>query len=391
MKNIFETKKLKITVKSPIHIGSVDQKLTTFEYLHAGQYIYQISEEKLSLFLQRKNLIDAYVNAISREGHRFKLLEFLKSKGITLKGDDLMFLSGRRKTRLLGDASKLSEYRPFVRDGFGNVFIPGTSIKGVIRTAILFNFLSAFKKENPNEFQKGVEEKISKDIDFRTEKKIKNKNLFEWAIRKWLEGFSLPESDERESPHTDWLRMLHVSDAYSINETETILIPANVLKRETNGWQYKKESSGQNTTIWTECISENTTFSFYISWDRRLLEEFKKQNKKQNNKIVLPQALHQVFENIENWAKDVFEFEKSFASGNNIQSWYKQNHSNFRIGFGSGMTSTTIAILLNDNLRKKIRNFAGKDKGNDIAPKSRRVWLKNNQPIPFGWAVLEVV
>jgi CRISPR-associated protein Csm5 len=337
--------------------------------------------------LQKKKLIDSYVSAVSREGCRFKLLEFFKNKGITLKEDDLIYLSGGRKTKLQGDASRLTEYRPFIRDGFGDIFIPGTSMKGVIRTAILYNFLSTFKKADSQGFQKVVEDKISKDIDFRKEKRIKNKILFEWGIKKWLEGFALPESDERESPHTDWLRMLHVSDAYPVNEIETILIPANVLKKERNGWQYKKEYSGQTTTIWTECIPENTTFGFDISWDKRLLEEFKKLN----NTIVLPQGLGEVFDNINNWSKDIFEFEKSFSSGNDLLNWYKDNKANFRIGFGSGMTSTTISILLPDELRKKIRNFAGRDKQNDIAPKSRRIWLKNNHLIPFGWVVMEVL
>ncbi|NWF99246.1 MAG: type III-A CRISPR-associated RAMP protein Csm5 [Nitrospirae bacterium] len=387
MKDIFEKKKAKITVKSPIHIGSVDQKLTTFEYIHFGQSIYQISEEKLSLFLQRKNLIDAYVNAVSGEGYRFKLLKFLKSKGITLKENDLIILSGGRKTKLLGDASGLNEYRPFIKDGFSDIFIPGTSIKGVIRTAILYNFLSTFKKTDSQGFQKVVEKKISNDIDFRKERRIKNKILFEWGIKKWLEGFSLPEFDERESPHTDWLRMLHVSDAYPIKEIETIIIPANVLKKDNSGWTYKKENSGQMTTIWIECIPENSAFEFTISWDKRLLEEFKRQNSTK----VLPQGLEEVFDNINNWSKDVFEFEKSFSSGNDLQNWYKENKANFRIGFGSGMTSTTISILLTDEVRKKIRNFACRDKQNDIAPKSRRIWLKNNHLIPFGWAVMEVV
>jgi len=74
-----------------------------------------------------------------------------------------------------------------------------------------------------------------------------------------------------------------------------------------------------------------------------------------------------------------------------LESWYKNNTSSFRIGFGSGMVSTTIAMLLDDNLRKKVRNYAGLNRGNDIAPKSRRVWVKNNNPIPFGWAMLEII
>lgn len=386
MKDIFERKKIKLTVKSPVHIGSVDQKITRFEYIQSGQFVYQVSEERLSRFLQKVNLIDSYISAVSREGNRFRLLDFLNQKRINLKENHLIDLSGHRRSKLVGDASQLTEYKPFIRDGFNNVFIPGTSIKGVFRTAILYTFLSSFRETNPQIFQQTINDKISKDIDFRKEKRIKNKNLFEWGIKKWFEGFKLSDSDITQSPHTDWLRMLHISDAYSSGDIETILIPVNVLKKETHGWQYKRESSG-NTTIWVECIPENIVLEFEASWDKNLLDEFKKAN----NQMNLPKNIDEVMKNISKCSNDVIRFEKEFTDTHDLQKWYKNNTSNFRIGFGSGMTSTTIIMLLPDNLRKKIRNFAGKDKRDDIAPKSRRVWLKNNLPTPLGWAVLEMV
>jgi CRISPR-associated protein Csm5 len=179
--------------------------------------------------------------------------------------------------------------------------------------------------------------------------------------------------------------MIHVTDAYPVNEFETILVPANVLKKERSGWTYKTEKSGQKTTLWVECIPENATFQFDISFDNKLLSEFKKQNK-----ISLPQSIKEVLNDINIWSHDILTFESEFSSTHDLSEWYNNNSPNFRIGFGSGMTSTTIAILLDEELRKMIRNLSGKDKGSDIAPKSRRVWIKNNQPIPLGWAVLEI-
>jgi len=106
---------------------------------------------------------------------------------------------------------------------------------------------------------------------------------------------------------------------------------------------------------------------------------------------VLSQESGELSDNINNWSKDVFEFEKSFSSGTDLKSWYQDNKANFRIGFGSGMISTTISILLSDELRKKIRKFAGRDKQDDLPPKSRRIWLKNNHMTPFGWAIKAVL
>ncbi len=382
MRDIFEKKKIRLTIKSPVHIGSVEQKITRFEFIHHGQYIYPISEERLSLFLQRKNLISSYVSTVEREGSRFSLAEFFKSKNISLKTEDLTTLSNGRQIKVLGDALRMQDFKPFIRDGFGNVYIPATSIKGVVRTALLYNVLKNFKTTNPQEFTRRVEEKIKDDINNRVNKK----RLFQWGNEKWLEGFVL--GNKKESPNTDWLRMLHITDAYPLGNLETVLIPANVLKKENTGWIYKKENSGQNTTIWVECVPENTVFEFGVVWDRGLLEDFKRYNRN----IQLPDNLSSVFDNLNKWSGDVFDFEKIFSRGHALENWYKNNNtSNFRIGFGSGMVSTTITLLLNEDMRKKIRNYAGLNRGNDIAPKSRRIWLKNNIPLPFGWAVIEVI
>jgi len=378
--SIFENKKIRLTVKSPIHIGSVEQKITRFEFIHQGQYIYPVSEDRLSVFLQKKNLISSYVTAVEREGNRFSLADLFKNKGVSLKVEDLEALSHNRKIKPLSDASQMQDFKPVIRDGFGIPYIPGTSIKGVIRTALLYNMLKAFKDTNPAGFKTTVENRIIKDVA----NKVNKKWLSQWANEKWLEGFVL--EGKSKSPNTDWLRMLHISDAYSSNNIETLLIPANILKKE-NIWAYKKENSGQNTAIWVECIPENTAFEFEAAWDKKLLEDFERHN----TNILLPSNLGGIFDNVNKWSQDVFDFEKQFSKEHALDKWYKNNQSSFRIGFGSGMIATTIAMLLDENLRKKVRNYAGLNRGNDIAPKSRRIWLKNNNAVPFGWAVIEVL
>lgn len=379
MSNIFEKKHLRLKVVSPVHIGSVDQKLTPFEYIQQGQHVYQISDEKLSQFLFQKKLIDAYISAVDREGHKFRLLEFLKNKRVNLTDADLLTISGGRKSRLLGNG--LQDYRSFIRDGFGSLYIPGTSIKGAIRTAILYKVLSNYKIKDPDGFKRTIVDPIEKTEPY----KFKKKNSFEWIQEKWLENFRLGDKNNR--PNTDWLRMIHISDAYpSTIIPETTLIPINILKKEIPAWKYKTENSWQKTTIWAECIPQNTFFELEIVWDKKLLENFRSEN----NNFSLPQSIDEVLSNIKKWSDDIISIEKDFARGNDLEIWYKNNNANFRIGFGSGMISTTIAMLLPEKTRKLIRNLAGKNKGEEVAPKSRRVWLKDNQTIPLGWAVMEI-
>jgi CRISPR-associated protein Csm5 len=379
MMGIFEEKPIKLTVKSPIHIGSVEQRITPFEYIHHGQYAYQISDDKLSLFLQKRKHIDTYVDEVQKAGHRFRLFDFFTSKGITIKEDDLSFLS-KGRTRIISNTSRLQDYRPFIRDGLGKPYIPGSSIKGVIRTAILYNVLLDYKTKNPNGFQSNIIDRIKKTPP----KVFRDKDPFLWLQERWLENFKLTDQDV-SPPNKDWLRIVHVSDGYPTNLKETYLLPVNILKKETSGWRYKTRTSEKNITIWIECLPADTIIEFKLVWDRELSKRFEGNS---NNKVTLPKDINEILLFINKWADDVRSFEIAFSKGHSLENWYKTNEANFRIGFGSGMIATTMAILLPDAERKRVRNLAGRNKGNDIAPKSRRVWVTDGQTIPLGWAVV---
>jgi len=376
---IYEKAEFKITIKSPIHIGGVEQKITRFEFIPYGSYIYPVSENRLSLFLQKNNLISDYCAEVERIGHRFNLADFLRDKRIQLTAEVLENLSSGKKIKLMGAFENIQFYKPFIRDGFGNPYIPGTSIKGVFRTAILYNLLKHFKEKNPEDFGNNIEMRINRDINERKDKK----KLFEWGNEEYFEKFVL--MNKSKSPNTDWLRMLHITDAYSENQIQTILIPVNILKKQRNGWQFKTENTNQKTTIWVECLPVGATLKFEATWDKKLLEEFKKENTVTN----MPENISSVLRCINLWVQDVLDFERKFLQGHPLNRWYELNRPNLRIGFGSGMTATTILMLLSEQLRKRIRNYAGFDRGDDEAPKSRRLYMNNGIAMPLGWALIE--
>ena len=118
---------------------------------------------------------------------------------------------------------------------------------------------------------------------------------------------------------------------------------------------------------------------------KKNLEKFK-----ENYNEYFPQNMEDILSCINEWSSDIKKFEQSFFMSSRGMNWYETNEEiNFRIGFGSGMISTTIAMLLPDELRKKIRNLSGKNKREEVAPKSRRVWIEKNRVIPLGWCRLQ--
>ncbi|MCS7215432.1 MAG: type III-A CRISPR-associated RAMP protein Csm5 [Thermodesulfovibrio sp.] len=377
---VFETEILKLTTKSPIHIGSHIQRITRFEFLVSSNKVYPIDDKKLALLLKRLNLIADYCGEIERYGGRFDLGDFFKRRAITLSESELLNLSSGREIYSLRDCSKVQEYKPLIRDGFGEPFIPGSSIKGVFRTAILYHLLKELKIKNPKRFEEEIELFIERKIKDDSQGKHK-KSFFTEVESRFLRSFNL--SVKGDASNRDWLRMLKISDAYAEEKIKTVLVPVNILKRE-GLWTYKEESPGIRTTLWAECIPAGVSLSFQVSWDRGLMNEFMKENKN----IKMPENLTEVFKLVNAWAKDIVEFERGFFSSHSLRHWYERNPVNFRVGAGSGMISTTIIMLLKEPLRTKVRDYSGGFNPNPTAPKSRKVYERDEGVFPLGWCLL---
>ena len=377
-----EVVRIRMKALSPLHIGGVYQKVTPFEYIEKGGKIYHLSEERFIGFLKEKGLVEDFVSAVEREGHRFRVAEFIESKGISLTPSLLEKVS-MGKMQLLGRG--LREFRAHIRDGLGRVYIPATSIKGSIRTVLLYRVLQRLRETDNEKFKREVVDYI-RNTDPR---KVNRREPFKELQKKWLEGFKLKE--RTRSPNTDWLRQIHVTDAYPVDRCVTQVIPVNIVEKGTDGkWSYRRERNGSKTTIWVETVPEGTEFEFTLGWDRALQEEFKRDTDNTRLLSYFPEDTKELISSIRVTSEEVVEYERTFTRGHSLCQWYESNLPEFRIGFGCGMLSTTIILLLPDNLRKWIRNKFTKNKGNAEAPMSRRVWLKGNQPIPLGWCTIEL-
>lgn len=377
---MFERLKCKLITKSPIHIGSHEQQITRYEFVTKDNYIYPVFEEKLAQFLHKRDLIADYCAEIERLGNKFVMSDFLEKRGIYPTKEELQKLSAGREIRVIGDINQIQEYKPLIRDAFNNPFIPGSSIKGVLRTAVLYKTLKSLKEQNPSLFKREIEEPIERKLNEDIEGKNK-KEFFNWAEDRYLRGFNL--FGKRQQPNTDWFKIFKISDCYCSEKIGTVIIPVYILKKEIT-WVYKTESEGQKTRLWLECIPAGTTLDFEIVLDQTLVKDFERENPN----IKLPRNIHQLLEILIEWSRDIIEFEKKFFSNHAIKIWYEKNPCNFRIGAGSGMISSTILMLLDESLRVKIRNYAGGVNPSQIAPKSRKITEREGASTPLGWCLL---
>lgn len=390
-----------LKVLSPIHIGTREGALLPMEYLFDGQKVHVVDESKLGRFLVQRNLMDRFVSdAFSGNLRRIGLRGFLDQHA---RGLDVRQIGPQVAAYSVpGGGPDMPEFRPFVRDGFGRVYLPATSIKGVLRTAFLYAALKreaahAQGKDHPRETQvKGWIQKLRGERNRERAKKFLSAELQKEVFQSWnLKG-------RPHDQNKDILRCLKVRDAYPLNgNVQTRVIPIRFLSKRADGthyWSQKPRGSG-DLILWVEAVVGGT-FVTEILWDHQLFETFQRENPKKRLPFSGKPSTKQMLILATHMNQDVFGHETAFLTSQGVteagllRSWYQETRdktkgSLFRIGFGSGMLSTTVNLLWSERLRQEVRNVCGHDRGTDPAPKSRRVWVKSDgECLPMGWAAI---
>ncbi|MHD0396720.1 type III-A CRISPR-associated RAMP protein Csm5 [Staphylococcus simulans] len=144
-----KTYKIKLTAIGPIHIGS-GQTIRKQEYIYDDYQskVYFIDGLKMTKFLKAKHLLNKFLSYIGQNAHRANLMYFLKNNNVK-KEDWVKFTKyslpvyqGKNVNKLKrvdtfdNKAKPLNDIHTMIRDGNGEVYIPGSSLKGALRTVI---------------------------------------------------------------------------------------------------------------------------------------------------------------------------------------------------------------------------------------------------------------
>ncbi|SFM74008.1 type III-A CRISPR-associated RAMP protein Csm5 [Thermodesulforhabdus norvegica] len=398
-KNVFEITALRLRVETPVHIGSRHGFLNALEFIRHEGRIFVLDEEKMGNFLLKKNLLERFCQAAySDELRRKGIYGFLRDYcgRINIKNiEDLAAYS------VPGGGYGMGQFRPFVRDGRNRIFLPGSSIKGALRTAVLYRCL---KRAGVNKWMEKVRHWIE-ELEATSPNRRFNKStrLSESMQKDLLQHCVLENLRDQKGKHQnrDLLRCLKVRDAYPVEDgkLETRVIPVYFLARNGEGLFYRSKNpqSRDDLIVWVEAVVEGT-FETELLWDLELFERFRRANSDGQFPVESPED---VLKCVVEMNRDVMEEERKFfesPSGDGrkwalgLKNWYEKSlkGSWLRVGYGAGMLSTTVNLLWpHESLRQKVRNVCGHNRGKDPAPKTRRVWPENDNTVkPLGWARL---
>ena len=175
--------RMKITAIGPIHVGD-GKKLKKIEYIYDKQNnrVFVLDTTKTYSYLEQEGKLGRFQEYIlSPEKDRYKdednskdIFSFLLKENISKE----IWESWKRYDYSITERenTRLNEIHSFVKDANGNPYIPGSSIKGMIRTALLA-YLVGNKVEGSDEEGMFLHRKIDKQQIQYTLSKAKKESI----------------------------------------------------------------------------------------------------------------------------------------------------------------------------------------------------------------------
>lgn len=357
-----EFRTLKCEVITPVHIGS-GVEFDRWSYITEGLRIKYIDiNELLERFSDNQYLLEHFAT----DTHR-GLTELCSKAGIKLAELPVLYTVQATST------SGITDIRGFIKTS-GIPYIPGSSVKGAIRTAILWHLI----KQKGMSFKKD----FLRSINDRKARKRLIDNLFHRYAR-----------HGGADAQKDFMRVLHTADIrFSLNDLT--VHPTRVLNLTGRKLSYKHQGS-RPMTIHCEYIAakRKSDSSLRIKVDRWLL----KNNFTGAEDIIdnYPSICNRFYRSL---AEEELEFFKDYKN-QPMQRFYERLLSEMdasgdgsiylHLGWGSGWRSMTGNWMDVDVLQKirRIEKLGKKDF--DIFPKTRKaVFFSDINLLPPGWIKL---
>ena len=342
-----ETYKMAVEILTPVNIAC-DEVLKANEYLYDAKTstVYFLNQMMWHKFIYTHNLFDEYERYIKSSSEK-SLYEWLQSFGykindikLAIKSKAFAHVNVLKSKKTLNDIvlqSKLID---------GTPFIPGSSIKGVIRTAILYDLLNKnreIKKQYWNEIKSlrssmksaQIKKYLINDINKDINKKATN---LEVAL---LHKLNLVNKENKPIKQFNAvcsvMRGISVGDSEHINQAE----PMEVLQKIDLGLN-KDVDAGKELPVFRECILPKAKFNFQLKIDKTMTKEIG---------INSIDDLLRMLQNYFDFVNDIFKS----AFGKRCEHLFDEiNGGNIYLGSNTGFLTKTLVMALADRKEEAV-------------------------------------
>lgn len=313
--------RLTIETIGPLFIGSEENKnIAKSEYVIDGNTLYVFDMRKMFNGLVKYHLDKAYAQNVLQCNRKFDLKLFLRNNRVSLD----IYKQWIAYSLLLPDNVEIkSNILAFMKDAYSKPYVPGSSLKGAIRTCILNALLLNGENEN---FATETEDALK--IHERNGKAYLSRNAseMETSIFNTLKRKGTKSTDAVNSI----FQGLTISDSEPLDTDCLILCPKiDILPTESH-------KRNQLKNVVRECIKPGTKITFYVHIDSKFFPYDDKQ---------ILQFILQNYLNIEE------KYLSSFPSTINSNDEYK-----IYLGGGSGFVTKTCVYSLFDERDRAVKN-----------------------------------
>ncbi len=341
---------------APLHIGSGRELLLDYDYVVYKGRTWRVDEEALFDALMRRG-------DFAPDDPASKLLH-----PHDYRSDSPLFryvIKGHPRSRRPG-----ARLREQIKDSSDHPYLPGSSLKGALRTALVDWAL----EQNPQA------------LDTR-----RLKDNRKWAAQ------PLERTLLGRSPNHDLLRALQVGDSLPLDPNRTLTIEnAQVLTAGQSGSPIEVEALRPEVRLRVPIKLDLSLFTpqaeqqLHFGHKRKWLEDLMTICRNRARMVIAAE---------QEWFNHHYPRSRAAVFYDRLHDLVTSlpvNRALIQIGWGGGWQNKTIGLRMSDRQREDVirryRLARGRRRRGDPFPKSRRVVLdEQEQPIvPFGWVLVEM-
>lgn len=329
----FETAKMCLKVVTPINIAD-GIVLGAKDYLYDSrrQKVYFLNLHQWHMFIYKHMLLEKYESYLANFRDKQSLLEWLWMQGYDIDDVRTVITSEAQATVNLMDSERkktLNDINRHIQQPDGSLYVPGSSIKGVFRTAVLYKLLQK-RQDIKSKYWRQIQGKISNNY-------LNPKRDFDGLAKdlesELLHTLRLKDDKERNISNKNAvcsaMRGLQVSDTYASRNMQTA-----ILQKVDGGFDKFGKASPKKLPIFRECMLPEAELFFNVKIEKAVMNTIGI-----NSVDDLLKATHSFFAAVTDLLQQAFgkEYQEAFqgvATGNMF------------LGGNTGFLSKTLLAML---------------------------------------------
>ncbi len=353
----FETAKMCLKVVTPINISD-GIVLGAKDYLYDSRRlkVYFLNLHQWHMFIYKHMLLEKYESYLANFRDKQSLLEWLRMQGYDIDDVRTVITSEAQATVNLMDNEKkktLNDINRHIQQPDGSLYVPGSSIKGVFRTAILYSLLQK-RQDIKSKYWCYIKQQLDiiKTL-LEEERKPRELQIMPYSVIKKKKDQAAKEIDkltaslESELLHTlrlkddkernisnknavcSAMRGLQVSDTYASRNMQTA-----ILQKVDGGFDKFGKASPKKLPIFRECMLPKVELFFDVKIEKAVMSTIGI-----NTVDDLLNATHSFFAAVTDLLQQAFEKEYQ-------EAFQGVAAGNMFLGGNTGFLSKTLLAML---------------------------------------------